>query len=607
MAAEVLRCPSCGSVEIENISNSVGKCQHCGSTMLLPKQNAEIVALLNNAYVYRSNFNYDLAIKTYQFVLEKDSSELAAYEGLLLSEYGIEYVKDTYTGNLIPTCHRAHFTSIYNNEYYKTLMSLVSDEQKSIVDVKVKEIDKLQKAIERQLKNEQEYDVFISYKATDVNGDKTEDAVLAREIYDELSAKNYRVFFAEKSLEDRVGSEYEPIIFKALHTSKIFILVGCSKENVEANWVRNEWSRFIDRIKNEDGLTKNSFIPVFKDMNPYDMPKVNNAYVQGVDAGKLGYLTTLTDGVLRLLKPEKEQKVLETFENLDAYAQFTKIQKQKQKELKDRNWKNFTKSKGVKKWLYYTLLAMPVLIAALYWVLCLTTESYFKKGTTFTLFHIVFTLLIAISIVALCVHAKRFKVKPLINVIIPFGSLALGLVAYLLMYFYYPVTITGLSAQQVGAASTLRAEGYFYTVYSSVQYNNQVRYLAQIDHFDANKDYESRIKTQNGKRVYYLPDKINGVLVTDFQADIPQDIDIIVLPKREGAVNQDLSIKINMDSYKNIEAIYCYSLGGIIFDFVGAEVNYHYDEGLPFTIYHQDGSYSEKPSHFVSANAGYYE
>ena len=198
--AEVIRCSSCGSSDIETLSNSIGKCSHCGSTMLMPKQNEEIIALLNNAYLYRANFNYDLAIKSYQFVLEKDSSELSAYEGILLSEYGIEYVKDNYTGKLIPTCHRAHFTSIYDNEYYKTLISLVSEEQKAIIEEKVKEIDKLQKAIERQLKNEQEYDVFISYKATDANGDKTEDAVIAREIYDELISKNYKVFFAEKSL-----------------------------------------------------------------------------------------------------------------------------------------------------------------------------------------------------------------------------------------------------------------------------------------------------------------------------------------------------------------------------------------------------------------------
>ena len=65
-----IKCPSCGSVDIENIGNGVGRCSHCLSTLILPRQNEEILALLNNAYLYRANSNYDLAIKTYQFVLE---------------------------------------------------------------------------------------------------------------------------------------------------------------------------------------------------------------------------------------------------------------------------------------------------------------------------------------------------------------------------------------------------------------------------------------------------------------------------------------------------------------------------------------------------------
>ena len=69
---EVIRCSSCGSSSVENIGNNIGKCSHCNSTMLLPKDNEEIVTLLNTAYVYRQNYNYDLAIKSYQFVLEKD-------------------------------------------------------------------------------------------------------------------------------------------------------------------------------------------------------------------------------------------------------------------------------------------------------------------------------------------------------------------------------------------------------------------------------------------------------------------------------------------------------------------------------------------------------
>ena len=195
---EVIRCQSCGSSSIENSGKGIGKCSHCGSTMILPRQDEEIIALLNSAYLYRENFNYDLAIKSYQFVLEKDSNELAAYEGILLSEYGIEYVKDSYSGKLVPTCHRAHFKSVFEDDYYKTLITLASEEQKIIIEEKAKEIDKLQKAIERQLKNEQEYDIFISYKANDKNGERTEDSLIARNIYEELIKKKLQSVFCRK-------------------------------------------------------------------------------------------------------------------------------------------------------------------------------------------------------------------------------------------------------------------------------------------------------------------------------------------------------------------------------------------------------------------------
>ena len=150
---------------------------------------------------------------TYKAVLDKDGEELAALEGLLLAEYGIEYVKDTYTGKYIPTCHRMHFKNIYENEIYLKIISLVNEEQKAVIEKKAKEINNLQMAIEKQVRNEKDYDVFISYKATDADGDKTEDSVIARQIYDEITKKGYRVFFAEKTLEDKLGSEYEPIIF----------------------------------------------------------------------------------------------------------------------------------------------------------------------------------------------------------------------------------------------------------------------------------------------------------------------------------------------------------------------------------------------------------
>jgi len=520
---EVIRCSSCGSSTVENIGNNVGKCKYCGSTMLLPRQDEEIVALLNAAYVYRENFNYDLAIKSYQFVLEKDSNELSAYEGILLSKYGIEYVKDSYSGKLIPTCHRAHFKSIYEDDYYKTLITLANDEQKQVIEAKAKEIDVLQKAIERQLKNEQEYDVFISYKATDKNGDKTEDAVIAREIYEELTKKNYRVFLAEKSLENRIGSEYEPIIFKALHTSQVFILVGTSKENVEANWVRNEWSRFIDRIKNNEDLPSGCFIPVFKGMNPYDMPKINNTFVQGVDASKLGYAITVVDGVTKLLKPKAEQKIINVLDDVDNFMKFEDIQTKRTAELKKKRWEELKKSKGAKKYAYMAFLFSPYILGILTLIFAFLIETRFLRRPEFAIFIVLFFALLTMTIVTFKIQSKRYGMNPLIQVVIPFTMLAVSFISYLVCLFFVPLYEGGKSACSSGAGYASYSDGVIYNEYS---YGNTVS-ISQILPFKQ-KDFVKKI---DGKKYYFMPETFKGKKVTDGGGTIPKDVDAIVFPK----------------------------------------------------------------------------
>ncbi len=549
---EVIRCQSCGSSSIENSGNGIGKCSHCGSTMILPRQNEEIISMLNAAYVYRENFNYDLAIKSYQFVLEKDSNELAAYEGILLSEYGIEYVKDSYTGRLVPTCHRAHFKSIFEDDYYKTLITLASDEQKVVIEQKAKEIDKLQQAIERQLKNEQEYDVFISYKANDEKGERTEDSLIARNIYEELVKKNYRVFFAEKSLEDRLGSEYEPIIFKALHTSKIFILVGTSKQNVEANWVRNEWSRFIDRIKTDKDLPVGCFIPVFKDMSPYDMPKVNNTFVQGVDAGKLGYVVSVVDGVTKLLKPEKEQKVISVFDDIDNFAEFDRIKRQRNAELKEKRWKELKASKGIKKWCYYAFLFSPWILGLATLILSFSPSSYlFQEMSVMTSRIVLWSILVVLAIVVTTIHIIKYGIKRLHFTIVPYAFILAIVLSSVSMMYLIPIAPGGFTMDNI-SMNRYYDDGLFYK-----WDGNDGAKLNDICLYG----YKRYTKKINGKTVFYVPKEIAGNVVKTVEVILPKDIDIVVFPKGyEGAAN------LYVIGNKKLDGIYFHSaaINGII-------------------------------------------
>ena len=523
---EIIRCQSCGSSDILNLNNGTGKCNHCNSLMIIPKEKSEIISLLNSAYVYRETYNYDLAIKTYEYALEKDPSELSAYEGILLSEYGIEYVKDPYSKKLIPTCHRAHFKNIFENEYYKTLLNLANDDQKNIIKEKAIEINKLQEAIDRQLKNEQEFDVFISYKATDNNNEKTEDSIIAHEIYDELTKKNYRVFFAEKTLENRIGSEYEPIIFKALHTSKIFILVGTKKEYIESNWVRNEWSRYIDRIKSADeNINSNSFIPVFKGMNPYDMPKVNNQFIQGVDASKIGYVMTVVDGVQRLLKPSSEKDILKAFDNVDNFSEFQKIRKEKIKEIKTNNWKDLqTNPKNkIKKIFYNTFLTLPIFsILATIILLCNPLNWNFLYAGTYIIIGLIIFTIILTTITAI-IHARKFNLNIITQIILPY-SLSIILTACLFIFsFCIPITLSGRTAYHLDAHSC--SNGIYY-------FNNINETIAIVD-FKSEKSLEQYLYEKDGQIYFELPEKINNKPVSYINyTSIPDKVDVLIVPKQ---------------------------------------------------------------------------
>ena len=101
-------------------------------------------------------------------------------------------------------------------------MSFADEEKALIYKEQATRIDQIQKAILSLSDTQEKYEVFICYKETDENGERTIDSVLAQELYNELKKENIRTFFARKTLESMIGSNYEPIIYSAL-TSAFWI------------------------------------------------------------------------------------------------------------------------------------------------------------------------------------------------------------------------------------------------------------------------------------------------------------------------------------------------------------------------------------------------
>ena len=305
---EVLRCVQCkGDISVED-NGLIGRCLACGTVYYFKtEKNSRIISLLNQANISRLRGDYDGAILAYQIALKEDETDADAYWGITLSTFGIEYVEDK-SGKFIPTCRRTISHSILTDENYLNALRYASPEQAQEFERQAQEIDDLQKAIKQKIKDEQDFDVFLSFKSTDANGNATQDRFIARNIFNELDKRGIRTFFSEVSLKNRLGQDFEPIIYKALYTCKVFILIATNEEYIQSSWVKNEWSRFRDRI-NDEGI-ENAAFAVFKDIKTNMLPPIFRN--QGIDLAKYpvgGYEIEIADNLETRLKQKKYSSI----------------------------------------------------------------------------------------------------------------------------------------------------------------------------------------------------------------------------------------------------------------------------------------------------------
>ena len=134
--------------------------------------------------------------------------------------------------------------------------------------------------------------------------------MLANDLYHQLTQEGFKVFFSRITLEDKLGTAYEPYIFAALNSAKVMVVLGTRPEYFNAVWVRNEWSRYLALVKNSGG--KKILIPAYKDMDPYDLPE-EFSHLQAQDMSKLGFMQDLIRGVKKIIgASEQKATVKET-------------------------------------------------------------------------------------------------------------------------------------------------------------------------------------------------------------------------------------------------------------------------------------------------------
>ncbi len=278
-----LICKSCGAVINVEKGAAVCECEYCGRLISIqPSIEEGIETLRARADILFLNHEFDRAYSLYQRVVSECVDDSESYWQMVLCTYGITYADDPVKHKKVPTCNKTVFKSVLLDDNYKNAIECADVVTREYYVSTAQYIDDIQGTIRKIVEREESYDVFISYKQTDEYGEPTKESEFAEDLYYKLTEAGYRVFFAPVSLQSKAGSEYEPYIYAALSTAKVMYVIGFSTENIQAVWVKIEWSRFRARRAKNPRLL---LIPCYNSllMDAKDIPAELSARIQARD------------------------------------------------------------------------------------------------------------------------------------------------------------------------------------------------------------------------------------------------------------------------------------------------------------------------------------
>lgn len=154
-------------------------------------------------------------------------------------------------------------------------------------------------------------EVTIRYVEADDFGRRTKDSLIAQNVYSRLEALNINTFYQHASVEDLSGEEMERACTSAIDSAKILIILAGSEEH---------FSKLLSQ--NKELLSKKKIIPIYFDMNAYDMPSEISAY-QAVNLDNVGAIEDLAKNILILLGRNNEADDLKA--NKKAFSKKKKI------------------------------------------------------------------------------------------------------------------------------------------------------------------------------------------------------------------------------------------------------------------------------------------
>ena len=239
-----------------------------------------------------------------------------------------------------------------DDEDFELVMENSDSESRAIFREEAKIIEENRKKYIQIAESEQPYDIYISYRAKDDNGDKTAISEIAGHLYNKLTSAGYSVFLSEAALKGKKQSDCEPYIYSALNSANVMLALGTSYDDYNDVWVKNEWNRYLEIAEKNKNKC---LIPCYKDVDEYDIPK-EFAGLKVCQLGNDDTFNNIMAEIANVVKPESvnqpapepekaepaEEIELEEIEIIEP-VDINKLLDEGFSAISDKNWKEANK------------------------------------------------------------------------------------------------------------------------------------------------------------------------------------------------------------------------------------------------------------------------
>lgn len=267
----IKECRCCGYLMKFPENVGVLACPACSTRNQEPKMEGTVLANFRHAIRLQKAMEFDRARASYDLVLNFAPDNAEALWGRLLCHYGAAPVSED--GRNFYMIHRPdEMVPLREQPDYEYACQLADPALRSQIQEEAAYIDRAILRIRHMAETKPDFDIFICHKCSHPEGGYTEDYKRANNLYMRLKDKGYRVFFAPLEMEKHAaGEDYEAMIYHALKTSKVMLVVCSDSEYLHSKWVQAEWLRFLRMMSGDD---EKRLIPLlYGGMDPCRLPK----------------------------------------------------------------------------------------------------------------------------------------------------------------------------------------------------------------------------------------------------------------------------------------------------------------------------------------------